>query len=113
MTGEGGSGPVPVRDLLKQRQPEPAASPRDPEPPTLEFTFETEEGGWLARVAGDGSYGTGRVGAARLLAVHFYHQDDPDTPLREALLPAGRFPHLREEELREMFDRATPIEASR
>lgn len=112
MTDEGGSGPVPVRDLLKQTKPEPAAPAAEPERPALEFTFETEEGGWLVRVAGDGSYGTGRVGAARLLAVHFYHQDDPGTPLREALLPAGRFPHMREEELREVFDRATPIETS-
>lgn len=109
MSEEESGGPVPVRDLLRQMhpEPEPVEEPRLDEP---EHVFETEEGAWLARAAGAGVYGTSPVGAARLLAIHFFRESDPDTPLREALVPAGRFPHLHDEELRTLLESATPIE---
>jgi hypothetical protein len=102
-------GPVPVRDLMKTRSPEPEAEgePRW-EGDTHAFEMDGEE--WGARSAGAGAYGTGRTGAARLVAVHFFRSADPETPVREALLPAERLRHLRPEELRELFERATPIE---
>ncbi|NIP77858.1 MAG: hypothetical protein GWM90_01100 [Gemmatimonadetes bacterium] len=43
--------------------------------------------------------------------MHFYREAEPDVPVREALVPAGAFPHLGPEELRVLFERATPIEA--
>ena len=109
----GDVGPVPVRDLMKQMTPEPGAPAAEEEPrwdrPDRAFEVGGEE--WLARSAGAGAYGTGRRGAARLLAVHFCRASEPDAPVREALVPAGVFPHLRPEELSALFERATPIVA--
>lgn len=76
----------------------------------VERTFEAEGVEWTVRTAGMGLYGTGPLGTARLVAVHFYREDRPDRPMREALVPGGRFPHLRAEELKTLFERATPIE---
>lgn len=104
-----GSGPVPVRDLMRTLSPEPEAE-GDPGWERDERTFELDDATWIARAAGAGCYGTGEVGAARLLAVHFFAAEAQDRPVREALIPAGAFPHLGEEELRTLFDRATPIE---
>lgn len=106
------SGPVPVRDLMKPGSPEPGAEEGpavDPPWEGPEFRFETEEGAWIVRTAGAGAYGTGRTGRARLVAIHFFREAEPEAPVREILVPAGRFPHLRPEELRALFDRATPI----
>ena len=113
MSAEDAGGPVPVRDLMKRVQPEPEAPTEEPRRETPEFTFETEEGGWLVRRAGAGAYGTGRMGGARLVAVHFYRETEPENPVREALVPAGRFPHMGEEELEELFEKATPIDTDR
>ena len=78
-----------------------------------ERTFEREGETWCARPSGAGAYGTGARGQARLVAVHFFRGEEPDTPVREALVAAGAFPHLRPEELRALCDRATPIDLDR
>ncbi|MDX1673910.1 MAG: hypothetical protein R3314_03815 [Longimicrobiales bacterium] len=109
---KGDSGPVPVRDLMKQMVSRPEAE-GEPRWEGDELTFERDGDTWAARPAGAGAYGTGSRGRARLVAVHFFHGQDPDTPVREALVPAGVFPHLRPEELRALCDRATPIELDR
>lgn len=113
--GQPAPGPVPVRDLM--RPPSPASETAEAEaespPDAIQREFEREDGVWIARNAGAGAYGTGRLGTARLVAVHFYRRDEPQVPVREALVPAGRFPDLRAEELSELFDRATPIELER
>lgn len=106
---EPGSGPVPVRDLMRTLSPEPEVE-GEPGWERDERTFELEGATWMVRAAGAGCYGTGGPGAARLLAVHFFASDAPDRPVREALVPAGVFPNLGEEELRTLFERATPIE---
>lgn len=125
-------GPVPVRDLLRQLgQDSPGAtdagleagagsvaerstSPSDQDvelgPAVTEQAFEMDGVEWLARPAGLGCYGTGRRGMALLQAVHFYRADEPDRPVREALLSASRFPHLDAAELPAIFARATPVE---
>ncbi len=82
----------------------------DPRWEGAESAFDLDGEEWLARTAGAGSYGTGGHGAARLLAVHFYRASAPDRPVREALLPAGRFADLWPDELRTLFRRATPID---
>ena len=107
-----GGGPVPVRDLMKQMVSQPDAE-GEPRWEGTEHAFDLDDEEWLARTAGAGAYGTGARGQARLVAVHFYRDDDPDTPLREALVPAARFPHLRPEELRDLCRRATPIDLDR
>ena len=113
---EGAAGPVPIRDLMKQMKPEHEPAPEaeaDPRWDGLEASFEREGVEWLVRTAGAGAYGTGRLGTARLVAVHFFRESDPGTPVREALVGAGVFPLLSAGELRTLFDRATPIEADR
>ncbi len=105
----GGNGPVPVRDLMKQMVSQPEAE-GEPRWEGTEHTFERGEETWVARTAGAGAYGTGSRGRARLVAVHFFHEDAPETPVREVLVGAAQFPHLRPEELRVLFDRAIPIE---
>lgn len=105
-------GPVPVRDLMKQMAPESEAE-GEPRWDGIEQGFENEDGEWVVRAAGTGALGTGQRGIARVMAVHFYRRDDPETPVREALVPAGRFPDLRPEELGELYERATPIELER
>lgn len=120
-SGPAPAGPVPVRDLMKTpgAGPDAAGEPGEAgeqpgavaEGTTLEF--DREDGRWLAREAGSGAYGTGRLGTARLVAVHFCHGEDPGTPVREALISAGTFADLAPEELRDLFDRATPVELER
>lgn len=61
------------------------------------FTLEGKE--WLAWPSGGSAYGTGTVGPAALEAVHFAPADAPDTPSFEALLPAGQFFALYDDEL--------------
>jgi hypothetical protein len=111
--GEGGpdrpAGPVPVRDLMKRMTPEPEAE-GEPRWEGEERTFEADGVVWTVRPSGAGLYGTGDLGTARLLAVHFYREDAPDRPQREALIAASRFAGLGPDELRELYDRATPIE---
>lgn len=109
---KGPEGPVPVRDLMKQMVSRPEVE-GEPRWEGTEHTFERDGESWLVRAAGAGAYGTGARGRARLTAVHFYREQDPETPVREALVPAGVFPHLRPEELRTLYDRATPIELDR
>lgn len=103
------TGPVPVRDLMKVPAADPAAE-GEPRWEGNERGFELEGEEWTARTAGAGAYGTGEHGAARLLAVHFFRASDPDRPVREALVPAGLFAELWPDELRTLFQRATPIE---
>lgn len=113
MTDEkSGGGPVPVRDLMKKMVSQPEAE-GEPRWEGTEHTFERDGAEWTVRAAGAGAYGTGPRGRARLVAVHFFHEDAPETPVREALVAAGRFPHLRPEELQVLFERATPIELDR
>lgn len=135
MSDKPAEGPVPVRELMERAAAERAAAEREaagreaagrdagrePEsgvapaarPPAWSGTerrFDAEGVAWIARSAGAGSYGTGRTGAARLVAVHFYRAAEPGTPVREALVAAAAFPHMLPEELCVLLDRATPIE---
>lgn len=75
--------------------------------PARSFVHEGEE--WLAWLSGAGAYGTGTFGPASLEAVHFAKAADPGTPLYEALLPAGRFHGLFDDELVELLRRASRI----
>ncbi|HUG41775.1 MAG TPA: hypothetical protein VMM12_14900 [Longimicrobiales bacterium] len=113
--GRTGQGPVPVRDLVKSLSPEPAAAGAEAAPQWggVERFFRRDDGEWIARVAGAGAYGTGKAGTARLVALHFCREDDPETPVREALIAAGLVTQLSPAELCDLFDRATPIEIPR
>ena len=103
----GPRGPVPVRQALAHLDPEPEEEPAAPLDPGRPFELEGE--GWLARVAGAGAGGTGRAAPAYIEAVHFCREEEPERPLREALLPRGRFERLYEAELRALWARAVDI----
>lgn len=108
------AGPVPVRELLSQRGGSPAQG-GEPAPAAdmpAERGFDAGGESWLARPAGAGCYGTGRRGAARLMAVHFFRAEAASDPVREALLPASVFAELRPEEWVRVWSEATPIEAA-
>lgn len=110
-TRDEGTGPVPVRDLMNVPSTEPEVEAEgEPRWEGDEQRFDLDGEAWTVRTAGAGSYGTGGVGAARLLAVHFYRAADPERPVREALVPAARFVDLWPDELRTLFRRATPIQ---
>lgn len=107
-----GVGPVPVRDLMKRMSPMPEAE-GEPRWEGVERTFEVAGEEWVVRTAGASAYGTGERGRARLVAVHFFRESEPELPVREALVGAGRFGALRPEELRSLWERATPIDLDR
>jgi hypothetical protein len=91
---------------------EPPLQPRSRRPgrgSDAHLSFEYEGERWIARVAGEGALGTGRVGLGFVEAVHFCTADAPGQPLREALLALGRFDTLHEIELVELCGVATPI----
>ena len=104
-------GPVPVRDLMKPAAPD-VEGEGEPRWESGAREFEVQDESWTVRTAGAGTYGTGVHGTARLLAVHFFRADAPETPVREALVPAGLFKGMRDAELRALFEGATPIEAA-
>ena len=81
---------------------EPATTPI-----ARQFTADGVE--WLAWPSGASAYGTGTCGPAALEAVHFAPADAPGRPTFEALLPAGRFHGLFEDELIDALRTATPV----
>jgi hypothetical protein len=74
--------------------------------------FEVAGEAWIARPAGSGVYGTGDLGTAWILAVHFYRSQSKE-PVREALVPAATFPHMGDADLAELLAQATPIEVDK
>jgi hypothetical protein len=99
--------PISARAAMGAAAPE-TDQPERPAAPAHRFEHRGRE--WLARIAGEGAYGTGGRGRAYVVAIHFCPVQDDGNPVREALIPAARFDGLDEEELRTIFDRATPIE---
>jgi hypothetical protein len=83
--------------------------PLEPALPQPARSFASDGIEWLAWPSGTSAYGTGTCGPAALEAIHFGHADAPDRPLFEALLPAGRFYGLFEEELIAVLRGATRV----
>lgn len=71
--------------------------------------FEADGVPWVAWLSGSSAYGTGTCGTASLEAVHFAHADSPTQPSYEALLAAGRFDGLFDDELIALLRAATRI----
>jgi hypothetical protein len=71
--------------------------------------FTTADGEWLAWLSGAGAVGTGAWGLGHIEAVHFARSAEPARPLREALLPRGRFDGLFDAELEKLLAAAVPI----
>lgn len=72
--------------------------------------FEHEGRMWIARLSGKGAIGTGSYGLGLVEAVHFCAADEPDRPLREALIARSRFEGLYDMELIHLLKSARPIE---
>jgi len=79
--------------------------------PTFPFRrhFRVADNEWVAWVSGFGAYGTGNAGLGTVQAVHFALARDPETPLREALMPTGRFEDLFDEELLRLYAESREI----
>jgi hypothetical protein len=88
-------------------QGEPAALQTRPERAVRTFNHEGQE--WLAWPSGASAYGTGTLGPASLEAVHFAPAEKPEEPAFEALLPAGSFFGLFDDELVTILGRATKV----
>ena len=71
--------------------------------------FMVDDAEWFAWPSGASAYGTGTCGPAALEAVHFARAEGPEIPVYEALLPAGRFFGLFDEELVTLLKNATKV----
>ena len=60
---------------------------------------------WLARTAGRGTGGTGRVAPARVHAIHFSKAAEPEVIAAEVLVPRAQLDDLYDEELAELLAR--------
>ncbi len=63
---------------------------------------------WVARLAGVGLGGTGRIGMAPFALIHFFQEGEGSARF-EALVPGERFPELYESELAELLSAARPL----
>lgn len=121
-----GRAPLSARELVARREAqrtEAAQAPDEGEPaaePAAEASseersgevaaaeprrFEADGRPWLARVAGRGVGGTGRVAQATLEAIRFHPADAPDQEPVEVLVPLARLDDLFDEELAELLQR--------
>lgn len=107
------NGRTPAPASAQAEPPRHGPEPRPPREldrdPTERRSFELDGTEWIAWVAGKGAWGSGAYGLGMVVAVHFAPATAPDLPEREALLARGRFAGLYDEELRELFEKATPI----
>jgi hypothetical protein len=87
--------------------PDSTLEATSPERPVRGFVCDGVE--WVVWPSGTSAYGTGTCGPAALEAVHFARAEAPDLPLYEALLAAGRFFGLYDEELITLLEGATKI----
>ncbi|HET9984712.1 MAG TPA: hypothetical protein VFQ38_14040 [Longimicrobiales bacterium] len=85
------------------------AAPPEPSPPEGRAFIHAGRP-WIARLAGGGMAGTGRVGFGLIEAVHFF-RDGAERPSFEALIPRGRFHELFDHELSQLLREARPIAA--
>lgn len=93
-------GPVTVREIeLPARR---LAVP-------YQRTFRVHDTEWVAWVSGFGSYGTGHAGLGTVQTLHFALTSQPEKPLREVLMPTGRFEDLFDEELLRLFAESRDI----
>jgi hypothetical protein len=105
---KGGRREPPARPVEPERHrplPRDSAAERH----TGDREFEHKGRRWIARLAGTGLAGTGSCALGLIDAVHFHAADDSGRPLREALLPRGRFGLLFDTELADLLEGATPI----
>jgi len=72
-------------------------------------SFRCDDLEWVAWSSGTGAYGTGVWGLGNVEAIHFARADAADVPVFEALVAAGGFDGLFDEELLRIFREARPV----
>lgn len=82
--------------------PIPLPEERVPAPPRAFLARGVE---WLARVAGQGTGGTGRVAIARVEAIRFARATEPERVAAEVLVPCAKLDELYDDELAELLER--------
>jgi hypothetical protein len=106
--------PPPVQNARQRGHAGPPPPPRElPRPDPGERQFQHRGATWTARLSGKSAYGTGGYGLGLIEAVHFFDAAEPARPVREALLPRGRFELLYDAELAALLDGAVPITTGR
>lgn len=101
---------APVKPATRGRgDTPPPAPPHELSHETFVREFEHEGTRWIARLGGKGACGTGSYGLGLVEAVHFLPADSPGRPLREALIPFGRFEGLFPAELVQLLATSRPI----
>lgn len=103
-----GAPPSLAEGMMAVPAPPDAPAPDPVRVPESERAFEHEGTRWIARAAGGGAGGTGGLGLAHFVAVHFF-REGAERPAYEALLAWGRFEHLHRDELAALLAAATPI----
>lgn len=102
--------PVPkaAREMIRElERPRKQKKVPPPEPPTRRV--EIDGGEWIARLVGHGVIGHGALTRAGVVAIRFTRVDAEDKTFREALMPAGRFEALYDEELRDLWREARTV----
>lgn len=103
---------APVKPATRGRGDTPPPAPphelSQQLPPARQFEHEGRM--WIARLAGKAAFGTGSYGLGLVEAVHFCTADEPERPLREALIACGGFESLYDTELADLLKTARPIE---
>lgn len=98
--------PKAAQELIRNIDPDRSV----PSPPGPERYFLMDGEVWIARQVGEARVGSSALGAAAIVTIRFYHAAEPDRPLKEALLPRGRFELLYDEELRALFHAARRLD---
>lgn len=102
---------APVKPATRGRgdSPPPAPPHELKHEQGCERQFEHEGRTWIARLGGKSAFGTGSYGLGLLEAVHFFGHEEPERPVREALLARGRFEGLFDSELRQLLQQSRPV----
>ena len=109
MTDQHGAAPTPDPVAPTAPHADRAVLPKPAVAISSCYELEVDGDRWVAFVSGTGAYGSGHWGLAPVAAIHFARADAPDVPLLEALLGAGRLPHLFPTELMALFRAAKDI----
>lgn len=102
---------APVKPATRGRgdTPPPAPPHELRHEPGCERQFLHEGRMWIARLGGKSAFGTGSYGLGLVEAVHFSAADEPQRPLREALVARGSFEGLFDVELTQLLQTARPV----
>jgi hypothetical protein len=114
MKETGRQGPIPVREMMAHlseggRAPDAAAPSKESRIEPAEVAFSHQGTTWTVREEGSATWGTDIGAAPVVVAVHFFHPDQPQRPAREALLPRGRLTGMHDSELAALLEASSEV----